>query len=581
MNKVIASLSRPLVQMTFIVVIGFLSYANSFTVPFQLDDVSSLLMNPLVSDPQLLFNSAGTNNRFIGYLSFALNYSLHGFTVVGFHVFNLVIHLGNAILIYWLMMLTFRTPYFSGFALSDDPFIMRLRLVTASFAALLFVSHPVQTQAVTYIIQRLTSLATLLCLLSLVAYVQARLIGRVSRKKAIVYYLIAIVASIFSMKTKEMAFTFPLVIATYEFLFFEGKPNKRFLYLTPFFLAMLIIPLALLSIYGTSGNLLRSLDEASRLQTTLPRQHYLFTQLSVIVTYIRLLIFPVNQNVYYDYPTFTSFLDPQVFSRFLLLLSIFSVGIYLAFRSRLELAAGDPLNRLWFRLISFGIFWFFITLSVESSIIPIQDVIFEHRVYLPSIGFFTAMAGGFGLIQARWGRYTHINRFITLIMITVVIGAFVATVARNNVWKSELALWQDTVHKSPNKALPHYQLGLLYYNLDHNDEAVREFETSVSLEPFASPLPHYHLGTIYYEQGRLEDAERSLFFSIQLKQNSPYAYQLLGNIYVKQGRIKEAVRAYTTALTYYPNFVEAREQLDLLNAVINKNRGINKSPDRR
>ena len=132
------------------------------------------------------------------------------------------------------------------------------------------------------------------------------------------------------------------------------------------------------------------------------RWDYLNTQFRVIVTYIRLLFFPVNQNLDYDYPIYRTFFTPPVFLSFLFLLGIFCWGIYLLYRSY----KSDQANRFWYRLIAFGIFWFFVTLSVESSIIPIQDVIYEHRLYLPSVGFFMAIMSGIVFIYVRLANRT-------------------------------------------------------------------------------------------------------------------------------------------------------------------------------
>jgi hypothetical protein len=153
-------------------------------------------------------------------------------------------------------------------------------------------------------------------------------------------------------------------------------------YLIPFLLTFFIIPVGRygIGLFGISGGTFIGIAEigdvigdATQETTAISRTDYLLTQFSVIATYIRLLLFPVNQNLDYDYPiSHTLFEFPTIFS-FLFLVSTVIFGVWMFKKSR---------------LISFGIFWFFITLSVESSIIPIRDVIFEHRIYLPSVGFF-------------------------------------------------------------------------------------------------------------------------------------------------------------------------------------------------
>jgi len=158
-----------------IILLGFLVYSATFKVPFVLDDRHVIIENPAVRDLGYFMDPAGiSGKRFIGYLTFALNYKLHGLDVTGYHAFNLLVHLINALLVYLLVVFTFNTPWFSGNGLKDMSGMRHSRNRIALFTALLFVSHPVQTQAVTYISQRFASLATMFYLLSLVMYIKWR-----------------------------------------------------------------------------------------------------------------------------------------------------------------------------------------------------------------------------------------------------------------------------------------------------------------------------------------------------------------------------------------------------------------------
>ncbi|MBI4710387.1 MAG: tetratricopeptide repeat protein, partial [Nitrospirae bacterium] len=195
-----------------------------------------------------------------------------------------------------------------------------------------------------------------------------------------ILYLASVVSAVLAMKTKEIAFTLPVIVVLYEFMFLKGKVIKRVLYLIPFLITMLIIPLSFISMDRPIDELISDVGEATRVQSNISRLDYLFTEMRVVITYIRLLLVPLNQMLDYNYPIYHSLFDFKVFLSFLFLLSIFSIAVYFTCRSS---TAHKGL-----RLTAFGIFWFFITLSVESSLIPIRDVIFEHRVYLPSIGIF-------------------------------------------------------------------------------------------------------------------------------------------------------------------------------------------------
>jgi len=414
-------LLHPLVHVVLILLLGLLAYANSFQAPFHYDDYKNMLEVSYVQDlgylndwslvRQYLAGDHGFMMRFVGYLSFALNYALHGDAVVGYHAVNLAIHLVNALLVYSLVWLTLRTPYFetqgstidvqdSSSAFSPQPLTF-----LPLFTALLFVSHPVQTQAVTYIVQRIASLATLFCLATVVLYIQARLaLDRQGWKgRAILWYAGSFCCALLAMKTKEIAFTLPLAVCIYEFMFFRGKPSRRLICVTPLLLTMLVIPLSMLLLTGTGGAL-GDVGSATSVGSDLTRAEYFFTELRVIVTYLRLLFLPVNQNLVYDYPVYRTLFTPPVFLSFLLLVALFGLAVYLAYRSRLEVKVSRletqnskliTQNLPFYRLIAFGMFWFFLTLSVESSIIPITDVIFEHRIYLPSVGAFLAFASFF------------------------------------------------------------------------------------------------------------------------------------------------------------------------------------------
>ncbi|HXX57700.1 MAG TPA: hypothetical protein VEI96_06840, partial [Thermodesulfovibrionales bacterium] len=391
---------KPFFHLLLIAVVGLAAYSNCFSVPFVFDDDFNIVHNPVIRVLDHFFTSLKgydfNPRRYIGYLSFALNYRIGGLDVAGYHGVNVAIHIGNAMLLYLLVLLTFRTPYFAHSSLEDGccqpkdsgsagPDAFPVPVFIAFFASLLFAAHPVQTQAVTYIVQRFTSLATLFYLLSLVFYIKGRLKSQ-GAKSPLLFYCLSLVLALCAMKTKEMAWTLPVIIILYEVLFFESPLRRRLLYLLPVLLTLLIIPVSIVNTDKSLGEVLSDLSEKTRVQSEISREDYFMTEMRVIVTYIRLIFFPVNQNLDYDYPVSYSFFTPPVFFSFLLLAAIFGAAVYLLYRSR------KAEGKAYYRLIAFGILWFFTGLSIESSVIPIADVIFEHRLYLPAVGAFIAIA---------------------------------------------------------------------------------------------------------------------------------------------------------------------------------------------
>jgi tetratricopeptide (TPR) repeat protein len=550
-------LNRPFIHILFLIVLSFFAYSNTFDVPFQFDGKFGIANSPLIKDLESFFDYSKAKlykghfgyytfkQRYIGYLTFALNYKLHGLNVAGYHLLNLFIHIGTSLLLYLLVILSFQTPFLRSSSLKNyAPHI-------AVFSALLFACHPLQTQAVTYIWQRVTSLATMLYLLSLTAYVRWRLINhnteerqKTVRPKSVLWYLTAVVAAVLAMKTKEITFMLPLSIVLYEFLFFQGPIARRTLFLVPLFCTMLIIPLTLISIIQPAGQLIDDVSDITRGHTSLSRWQYLMTSSRVMVTYLRLLFFPVNQNLYHDYPVYASFLDTEVLLSFLFLASILGLGILLLLYSRHR----EPSVRL----ISFGIFWFFINLTIESSIIPLSNVIYEHRVYLSSIGIFLALTTALFLtVEKLRIQLKRMEWAMVGLLLIVVLALTGATYARNGIWKTEISIWQDVISKSPKSYMGYYNVGSALQSRGLNNKAIEYLQTAIKLKS-DYPSAHYNLGLAYRTQNRIDKAIQHYLTAINLQPDYPKALNNLGNAYIIKGQIDKAIEEYRKALQLVP-----------------------------
>ncbi len=528
------SFNGPFGHCALIIILCVIAYSNTFSVPFQFDDPYRITSEPLVRAQS--FMKLLAMPRGVGYITFALNYGLHGADVAGYHVVNLSVHVLNALLVYGLVVLSFRTPLLQRSSL-------RHRAGTiAFFSALLFAVHPIQTESVTYIVQRFASLAALFYLASLAAYIKSRLSGLENRPKAIMlaWYAAALVSAVLAMKTKEMAFTLPVVIVLYELLFFEGTVKKRIVLLLPLVLTMMIIPLSLLGTATPLGQMINDVSEKTRIQTDMTRGAYLFTEFTVIVMYLRLLFLPYNQNLDYDYPLFQSFFTPAVVLSFLLLALIFGAGLYLLYRDRRAPGAG--------RLMAFGIFWFFITLSVESSVIPIVDLVFEHRLYLPSVGFFitctTALFLGAARLKARWPQA---DRAVMGVLAAGVIVFAGLTYARNIVWQSEVDLWENVIKQGPEKARGYNGLGLAYQHLFQYDKAIGGFSKAIALDPDYFTA-YMNRGVMYGQTGIFDKALEDLDRAIALHPKFAEAYSNRGIVYAITGQYDKALDDFTEAL---------------------------------
>lgn len=550
-------LERPAVHCALIALLGLLAYSNTFHVPFQWDDNRYITGNPVVKDfsyflepPRIQsfesYNSFKT--RCVGFITFAINYKLHGFNKAGFHIANLLIHIFSAFLVFYLIVLTFRTPFLIGSPLAADAGHI------AFFSSLLFVVHPVQTESVTYIYQRVTSLAALFCLGSIIFYVKWRLSPPFKGKGGgWLFYILSLLLTLLAMKTKENAFTLPLLITLYEFMFLGGKHVKplpgRILPLVPFAVIALIIPLGVVE---PGRPLISAVVDATKMNNAIPRKAYLLTQLSVIPTYLRLLFLPVGQNLDYDYPIVDSFIGSRAIVSASILLVLFIASIYLYLQSR----RAEPA----FRVISFGVLWFFISLLVESSAIALPDVIFEHRIYLPSAGIFLAAVSAGFLLTRKSGNKT-LQTTILVFFYCVSLLLSYASHRRNEVWNTETGLWEDVIKKSPNKERGHYNLGLAYKARGLTDRAVEQYRLALDINPY-NENTHYNIGLAYIEAGMIDKAIKHFQSALLLKPEDD-TYNNLGIAFHKKGLMALAIRHFKNAISANPGNALAHYNLGI------------------
>src|SRR3989338_4631750 len=513
-----------LISLSLITITAFLIYSNTFASPFHFDDEPNIVENYKLRDLSNFWPPSGS--RYVGVLSFSLNYHFGGLNVFGYHLVNIIIHIINGLLIWWLIILTFKTPVMQVYvgqglspALTPDRIIRGLKAdlpyLTALTASLIFVSHPIQTQAVTYIVQRFASLATLLYILSLTLYIKARLqtvqtganaVGKFFSTSTLTFYFLSLVSAILAMKTKEISLTLPFVIILYEVMFFV----------------------------------------------------------------------PINQNLDYDYPLSHSLFEPQTFAFFLFLSAIFAFAIYLFIRSRRTAKSPSPHRgegrgegKCYGLLISFGILWFFITLSVESSIIPIRDVINEHRLYLPSVGaviaFGSGVLYGFSYARERLGIKVSLLLATCVLLFVTAFTLGIATYKRNLVWKDDIALWDDVIEKSPEKARGYNNLGKALQEKELFTESIKALQQAIQLKPNL-PEPHTNLGNVYSKQGRFDYAIKEYRAALKLNPYDAEAYNNLGNTYYSQGLFNEAMQEYVIAVKLKPDYPDAYNNLGSLYA---------------
>src|ERR1035437_3704172 len=276
-----------------IVALGLIVYSNTYHSEFQYDDLSSIINNLEIRDLSNYTNISPwlslTNARHLAYLTLALNFHWGALNTYGYHIFNIITHILCGLSVFWLILLTFKTQVMRNLDIS------KYSKYIALFGALLFVGHPIQTQGVTYIVQRMASMATLFYILSLCMYVIGRLKQIETNKLAvpIIFYAAAAFSFVLGMWSKENTYTLPAAVIMYEFFFIRNKENK----VDWQYIITAISLLAIGGLYVVMVNFGGHLAETQKITSL----QYLMTQFRVLVTYIRLLFIPYNQDVDYEF----------------------------------------------------------------------------------------------------------------------------------------------------------------------------------------------------------------------------------------------------------------------------------------
>lgn len=529
-----------LVSCAVIAVFTWVGYFNSLDVPFTFDDERNIVKNPGVLMPDLsptsmaqaAFGEGNPTPRPIAYLSFGINHALGGLDVTGYHVVNIAIHMVNGWLVYLLALrlcpILLKT--------SED----RPKSFCALFAlavALLFVSHPVQTQSVTYIVQRMASLCTLFYLAGLLCYIAGRNAPKPTVRSYIVWWGGALVCWVLALGTKQFAVTLPLAVMLYEWIARGGSlkiQKKALAVIGGGVLLMAVVAVVFKSGLFFEGGTFAKLFKGYEFRDfTLTER--VMTQARVVVHYIGLIIYPAPSRLVlvYDYPLSTSLLAP--------------ITTLLGFLGLGAMAVASVVFARRLPLLAFGVLWFMLHLVVESSIIPLE-MVYEHRLYVPIIGAGLLFVGAvFTLIK---------NQKAALAAVVVLSGVMLfATHERNETWRDRLGLWQDNAAKQPTEPRAFFNMASILRERGEYAEAIDMLEETIKLEPRYQEA-WVRAGALLKLTGRYQEAANAYSTAIayDLEEHPRFglfhweAYVERGSLLYMAGQYEAAVKDYTSAL---------------------------------
>lgn len=525
-------------HVAILVILGCIIYANTINVPFYLDDIPNITDNKAIHIDSLSLKSlfdalknSPNNNRVLPNLSFALTYYFFGLEVEAYHVINIAIHILTTLILYQFIKTTLLLPS-SGKFLSHASW-------AAFFSALLWMVHPVQTQAVTYIVQRMTSMSTLFFMLSMLMYVQARM--NQDRRKRFFFFAICFISGMFSIASKEIGITLPVFIFLYEWYFLQNlktewlKENKRYF----IFFGIIILFLSFILLGGEPYR--RIIQGYEHRDFTMAER--LLTQFRVIIFYISLILYPLpgRLSLEHGFGISTSVIDPIT-----TLLSIISILllIFLAIVTRKN-----------HRMFSFVILWFLGNLLLESSILPLE-IVFEHRLYLPSTLVFIILP----LLCLKF-----INKKIVSsgILLFFALALSVFTYQRNNVWANQFLFYKQNLQNAPGSARANNNFARYYLRLGEYRKAMPYLQKALELEPGRLGA-HRDLGDVYFRLGSYDEAIRHYKQYLQEKPGDPFVHFNMGEIYRILGQKKAAILYFHEVLNISPEHAEAHNKLGIL-----------------
>ena len=452
----------------------FLAYSNTWFAGWHLDDFPNIVNNSALHIDTISPSSLGqtffanprnphTLFRPVPCLSFAINWYLGQDNVFGYHVFNIFLHFCVSALLYLTILLLFKTPRLQNKWTGREAAI-------ALLASMLWALHPIQTQAVTYIVQRMALLAGFFYLGAIFFYLKARLQNNSATRKTL-YFTLTFCCFILALGSKENAITLPAGIILLEIIFFNILQKYHWKYLLYSIFFCLIIASAGLFIL-TGGNASSIISGYEHRSFTLTQR--LLTEPRIITFYLSQIFYPVPNRFSLDHDILVSTSLTTPFSTVIALIFLFILTIFpLLFYKKYPLSA-------------FAILYFLLNHVVESSFISLE-LIFEHRNYLPSMFIFVPPAACMvWLIDHFNSQKIFIRTVLACFCLLLVFEFALSTFQRNRVWATEQSLWEDGLQKAPGSSRPYINLAFIYRQ---KGDIIKAFELCRRSLDKSSPTP--------------------------------------------------------------------------------------------
>jgi tetratricopeptide (TPR) repeat protein len=512
---------------------GIVAFHNSFHAPFVFDDLRIIVANENIQSlwpPWAPFR--GTSRPLVQW-SLALNFAISGSSVWSYHVLNLLIHVAAALALFATLRVTLR-KYATG-SLRDASEGLALTI------ALCWMLHPLQTESVTYVIQRGEAMMGLFCLLMLLCFILS-----IDSPHQTRWQLFSLLCCLLGLMTKPVMVVAPLLVLVYDRTF-VAQSLAAAMRLRMHYYAFLVGSMALLPLI-LDGNKQDWITTVGSEVTGIARLQYAANQPAIILHYLRLALWP--DALCLDYG-----LRPEE-NNWVILGSTALIGFFLV----LTLWALKRRN-----VAGFAGAWLFLTLAPTSSFIPIADLAFEHRMYLALAGVLAVtLSCGYVFVNRILDGLDPLQRRKRLVLgcVVLLIGALLAgrTILRNYDYGSEIAIWTSATAVSPNSARAQYNLGTALSRQGRAAEAIDPLSQAIRIRP-SYPEAHYNLGNVLHGLGRLPEAILSYRRALALTPDDWQIHNNLGVAMLKLGDPSSAEVQFEQALHLNPSCSSAHRNL--------------------
>jgi protein O-mannosyl-transferase len=533
-----------------IVLAGLIAFANSFNGDLIFDDIPWIVLNPTIRRlwplEGVLFppkESGFASGRPVLNLTLALNNTFVGSDPRSYHVVNIAIHILAGLTLFGIVRRTLLSPRLrERFAAVATPLALAVSLV--------WLVHPLQTAAVSYVIQRTESLVSLFYLLTLYCVIRGACSDRPLR-----WHVTAVASCLLGMGTKEVMATAPLVVLLYDRTFLSGSFLEALRRRWGLYLAMAaswgVVGWCLISTgfhTGSTGFRSFPVSEGLPFKDETGAISYAITQPGVILRYLRLTFWPVGQCL--DYHWLPAKWPDEFVVPALVIASLVGLTIW-------GLIKNQPLGFLGA--------WFFAILAPTSSFVPIRDAAFEHRMYLPLAAIATLVVIGGFMIWDRFARgignaadRSAARKWAAPVCLLAgaVVALSVATIRRNDVLGSAASAWENVLEHNPNSARGHNNLAAVLIDDGRLDESIMHSRRALELTPGYADAEN-NLGHALSVQGKTDEAISHFRQALQDSTDHPRALQNLAKALYDRKQMAEASRLYRRLVLKEPENAEA------------------------